>query len=822
MKHVLLSLFLGVFMIIASCNNYRNRDQNTAGLLQPTPADYLSPRSDTAFFAKLNLDFSGMEKVRKRVKREDFAGAKAAYLEFRRKKSLAKWDVNPAEKPDSAAGDNYPAADDWIMKHKIRPSMSAPEAILGDDINWEYNPVAPTEPHFSKEWTWQNLNRMPNWNILAAAYWHTLDEKYAEEWVAQVIDWVKDNPVPLEEGPGSTLTWRTIEAGIRMAGSWMNSYYHFLNSPSFTPEAHTAFVIGVIEHGQRLEKTAADFPERSGNWVTMECNGLGTIGILFPELKMADRYRAIAFDRLLNELDKQVYPDGAQIELAPGYHQVSRSNFMELAKTAQLNNVNIPEGYMDRLKKMYEFNLYLMDPSGTLPPFNDSGPTRTASSLQEAYEIWKDQRFLFGATLGREGEKPGFDSYFFNYAGYYVMRSGWERKDNCLFFDAGPVGYGHEHEDMLNLYLYSRGKILLTEPGSYSYDLSEWRRYALSTPSHNTILVDGKEQHRADIRKSRLITELLKNPWITTKLFDYGAGTYSSGYQENRYKPVQYMPKEYVGPKDTSVFHNRHVIFLRPWYFIEVDFLEGTGVHTYESHFHLDAPDAVMAKGAMSVQTLRQDSVQLGLWPMDTERLQAKIVKGQVNPLLGWMPREKRPIPTVVYLKKEEAPAVFSTLIYPYFISVPEVSYIGITGNSSLWGKKITTPYENAVVVINKAVPNAVWDIVPVIAPEFKTDAKVSIIRVLKGKNQICYGFYRLKEFNDKTLAFSVDTEISILIVKDTEGRQVLFNPGGTEIKLSFSLPLKQVVTLTPFKWTEVSSTGISERNEDVLNDLKL
>jgi hypothetical protein len=822
MKHASLSAMLLALLIMTSCSNAGKKDQNAEDLLKPSATDYLSPRTDTSFFAKLNLDFPGMQKVRKRVKQGDWTGAKAAYLEFRRSKSLAKWDVNPADKPATPAADNFPPADDWIMKHKIRPSTGAPEAILGEDINWEYNPVAPTEPYFTKEWTWQHLNRMPNWGVLSAAYWQTLDEKYAKEWVSQVIDWVKDNPVPLEEGPGSTLTWRTIESGIRMAGSWMNSYYHFLNSPSFTPEAHFAFMIGVIEHGQRLEKTAADFPDRSGNWVTMECNGLGTIGILFPELKLADRYRAIAFNTLLKELDDQVYPDGAQIELAPGYHQVSRSNFMELAKTAKANNVAIPEGYMDKLKKMYEFNLYLMDPSGTLPPFNDSGPTRTASSLQEAYEIWQDPRFLFGATLGKEGEKPDFDSYFFNYAGYYAMRSGWERKDNCLFFDAGPVGYGHEHEDMLNLYLYSRGKILLTEPGSYSYDLSEWRRFALSTPSHNTILVDGKEQHRADIRESRLISEPLKNPWVTTALFDYGAGTYSSGYQENRYKPVQYMPKEYVGPKDTSVSHNRHVIFLRPWYFIEVDFLEGTGVHTYESHFHLDAPDAVMTKGAMSVQTMRKDSVQLGLWPMDTDRLQAKIVKGQENPLLGWMPRDKRPIPTVVYLKKQETPAVFSTLIYPYYLSVPEVSYANITGNSSLWGKKITTPYESAAVVINRAKSNVVCEIDPLIAPEFKTDAKVSIIRVQKGKNQICLGFYELNEFNDNAMVFNADTATSILIVKDAEGRYIIFNPGEKDIKLSFSLPLKKEITLTPKKWTEVSSSGISERTGELLNDFRL
>ena len=631
--YVFISLII-VLIISCKTGSDKNARKDVQGKVVKT---YISPRDDDGFFSLVNLDFPGLEEVKKSVEQGDFEKAKAAYLDFRRNKSGAKWDINPSDKPDKPSERSYPPAD-RIMKHLIEPSMSAPEAFIGEDINWEFNPVESTEPHFTKEWTWCNLNRMPFWNTLGRAYWETLDEKYAREWVSQMVDWVEDNPVPLEEGPGSTLTWRTIESGIRMSGSWMNSYYYFLNSPAFTPEAHMTFVKGVIEHAHRLAKITLDFPQRGGNWVTMECNGLGTIGILFPELKDAKEYVKIAFEKLNDELDKQVYPDGAQVELTPGYHQVSRSNFMDLAKLAQKNNVSFPGEYMGKLKKMYEYNLYLMDPSGMLPPFNDAGRTRTASSLREAYEIWKDEQFLFGATLGKEGKKPAFDSYFFNYAGYYVMRSGWNYNDNCLFFDAGPVGYGHEHEDMLNLYLYSKGKILLTEPGTYSYDLSKWRRYILSTPAHNTIIVDGKEQHRGDIPESRFISEPLNNPWITTPLFDYGSGTYSSGYQENKYVAVQYMPREYIGEKDTSISHTRHVIFIKPYYYVTVDFLEGSGKHTYNAHFHLDAPDAEVGQVNMSVRSLREDSVQLALFPMDTDNLLVKIVKGQEEPVLGWLP----------------------------------------------------------------------------------------------------------------------------------------------------------------------------------------
>lgn len=808
MKHLSITFISLSILLSVSCSSKSGDKTQDEKVIS-----YININNDSSFFSLLNLDFPGMKEVRKCVKRGDLEKAKAAYLKFRREKSIVKWNINPADKPVKADSSSYRPAE-RIMNHLYEPSMSAPEAFLGTDINWEFNPVDPKEPHFTKEWTWCNLNRMPFWNTLGRAYWSTLDKKYAREWVEQMIDWVEDNPVPMDASPSGTLTWRTIESGIRMSGSWMNAYYYFLNSSSFTPDANINFVKGVIEHGQRLEKTTVDFPERSGNWVTMECNGLGTVGILFPELKKATDYRNVAFERLNRELEIQVYPDGAEVELTPSYHQVSRSNFMELAKLAQLNAIALPEGYLDKLKKMYSFNLNLMDPSGILPPFNDAGPTRTSSSLKEAYDIWEDEEFLYGSTRGKEGKKPGFDSYYFSWAGYYVMRSGWEYSDNCLYFDAGPVGYGHEHEDMLNMYLYSHGKILLTEPGTYSYDLSEWRKYILSTPAHNTIIVDGKEQHRADIPGSRLIKEPFKNPWVNSPLFDYGRGRYSSGYQENKYVAIQYQPREYVGAKDTSVSHTRHVIFLKPFYYIAVDFLEGKGLHTYDAHFHLDAPDAKINKATMAVNTLRSDSVQLGLFPMDVEGLKVRIAKGQGKPILGWLPRERRPIPTIVYSKKAEAPATFSTFLYPYLMDEPKISYRKIMAtDKNIWGESIMTPYESVSLIIRRNEEKDKLNIESEIVPSFSANADLILIRKPKDKKTDYFGFYNISEFKEGNLSFGLASPSSILMVK-RDNKLLFYNTQVEGVEIKFSVPFEKSFILPLNKWVEITSSGMEESRE--------
>jgi heparinase II/III-like protein len=78
-----------------------------------------------------------------------------------------------------------------------------------------------------------------------------------------------------------------------------------------------------VEHAQYLMKF-----HRQGNWLTMEANGLYHVGALFPEFTDARPWRDTALGRLYRELDVQVYPDGAQIELAPGYHGVIIQNFL--------------------------------------------------------------------------------------------------------------------------------------------------------------------------------------------------------------------------------------------------------------------------------------------------------------------------------------------------------------------------------------------------------------------------------------------------------------------------------------------------------------
>jgi len=529
---------------------------------------------------------------------------------------------------------------------------------LGEDIDWKANKRFPEDPAFTQEWTY-GLNRFRTWPVLGRAYWNTGDERYAQEWIEQMRDWVEDNPYPLYGTGNDTLTWRTIEAGIRMSGSWPDALYFFLGSPSLTPDDLVFFLKSWVDHAHHLMRITVDHPEHKGNWVTMECNGLAHIGVLFPECRESETCWKTASNRLNEELTRQVYPDGAQKELTTGYHQVALRNFLGPYKIAQRNEASLPAEYMDRLEKMYEYDLKAMTPEGSLPPLNDAGYTGVRGILEEGSELFNRKDFLWGATLGSEGKSPGYTSLAFPYAGQYVMRSGWKRNDRYLLFEAGPFGIGHQHEDKLSLFIYGLGRVLLTEAGTYSYDQSKYRRYVLSTWAHNTILVDGHGQQRRGLRGVLQAEAPLKNLWIHNETFDAANGLYESGYGPER---------------SIRVIHERTVVFVRPDYWVVLDRLKGQGEHTYDVLWHLNNDQAKKDPDTLSAWGTDAEAANLLVTPVSPVSLSLEIVVGREDPVLGFAPASrKKPIPVLDYQHRANGHTILAWVLTPFEGDKPEI-----------------------------------------------------------------------------------------------------------------------------------------------------
>ncbi len=625
-----------------------------------TVGPIVGPRlTDDDFFGALNFDTPGLEKVKAATAAADWPVARREYVAYL--KSLPHpWKFDWKARPTAPqAKPNTRGADEAVARRFV--VCSVPYDFKGGDIDWTVNPTNPV----NNEWVWQ-FSRHDFWATLGRAYWATLDEKYAREFVWQLEDWIHDCPVPkgrVNNGAGSR--WRTIECGIRMAYAWPDAFFYFLPSPSFTDDAIVDMVKSMVEHARYL----ALYPT-TGNWLTMECNGLYHVGALFPEFQEAAAWRDTAVERLHQDLDVQVYPDGAQIELAPGYHQVSLYNFLGLVEVARMTGQTLPPDYLARLERMWDYDMWLMGPDGTSPAFNDSGCDNLRRRLVDGLKHFpnrEDWKWL--TTNGAEGKPPAETSHACKWAGHYIMRGGWGPDDLWCVFEAGPFGYGHQHEDKLGFVMNAYGSRLVIDTGVYTYDASDWRRYVLGATAHSTVFVDGKGQNRRGApRESYVNKQPQDNPWFSTAGLDYATGTFDEGFGKD---------------KERLATQRRELVFVKPDYWLVIDTLTPNDdkAHDYTAYFHLRPADAHVVEGTKNIVTDNGDRANLAILPirMDEGRvgapvpgaqaLEAQVIKGQKEPfLLGWTLKsglECEPIPVATYTWQATGPSQIAYVFFP-------------------------------------------------------------------------------------------------------------------------------------------------------------
>ncbi len=486
--------------------------------------------------------------------RGDAVGAAVALARHLRTRTVPRWPQDPAAvgRAPGASTSRARAA----MRHRME-SIGIPWEF-GERIDWAFNPTTQPDSKWPRnhEWTWQ-LNRHAEWTALAQAFYDTGDEAYAQKLAEQIRSWIHDCPVPVERpdnGPSSR--WRTIEAGIRAGIVWPNVWSRILASRSFDDDTLLLWLASWVEHAQYLMKF-----KTGGNWLTMEANGLYHVGALFPEFRKADAWRRTALERLTAELDIQVYPDGVQFELAPGYHWVSLMNFLGPVRLSKRTPFAPPPAHLARLERMFDYFVACMQPDRRMPPFNDSGANDVRRPLAEAAEWFPNRAdFRSVASNGRDGVPPPSPFRVLPWAGQVFFRSSWDTNATWLAFDAGPFAYGHQHEDKLNVILSAHGRPLLIEGGNYTYDASQWRRHVLSSRAHNVVLVDGQELNRRKSSKETwVVREAVPLRWGTNETADWAEAAYDEGWGRDARRLAR---------------HTRQVVFVKPNLFVAIDRLE--------------------------------------------------------------------------------------------------------------------------------------------------------------------------------------------------------------------------------------------------------
>jgi len=556
----------------------------------------------------LNLDYPGLEKVKKAYSKNNIQKACEYLLEYYLTGSSATY--LRRELPPSSER-TEPQADS-VVKNIFtfyNQSFVVPRDVEGH-IDWSCR-----GPANDIEWAWA-LNRHYHINTLLDAYFRTGNRIYAKVIDEHIKDWITSS-LPYPGIKSSTEMWRGLEVSFRVK-AWSRVFYGLMKSNLLSPATRILLLSSLPEHAHY----ARNFHSQ-GNWLTMELSGLATVATAWPEFKNSQEWMKYSLKTMSESLEEQVYPDGVQTELTSSYHLVALNNFSLFMDICKQANITVLESYREKIEKMWNYLAWTMKPDGFGLLNNDADLIYFRDMIIKAADEFQRNDWLYIATNGEKGSKPeSCPSVMFPWAGHMIMRSGFDRDAHFAFFDVGPWGTGHQHNDKLHLSVSASGKDFLVDAGRFAYRgevADRFRRYATGSLSHNVVIPDGKTQNSGPLKSIEPVSE--KNYAITEK-YDFASGSFD----------------RYTGLEGTFI-HNRSVLYVRGKFWVVLDHFNTDRPRTIETLWHFHPRCNITDNGVyLSAEV---DGAVLKILPVSDNTLLTRIIKGQLVPFpQGWYSEE--------------------------------------------------------------------------------------------------------------------------------------------------------------------------------------
>jgi Heparinase II/III-like protein/Heparinase II/III N-terminus len=416
---------------------------------------------------------------------------------------------------------------EWDMLGVVRTDMEAPD--------WFYDPVTgrrsdpgryafainqrSEEQVGNVKQVWE-VNRLQHLTLLAAAWYLTGEDVYAERVDKQLRDWWQANPFL------SGVNWTSgIELGIRLINfAWIRRLLDSWPGAGDLFEGSDLALRQVRWHQEYL----AAFVSRgssANNHVIAEAAGQLAASCAFPWFPESERWRRASADLLAGSLAANTFPSGINRELATDYHGFVFELGVYAALEASAAGYPVDDDTWRLLCSMADCMAALVDSAGRPPRQGDSDEGRVVLLDAPAHNRWPELlsvgAALFGSLDWWPGTEPGAASTLagalagtcrevparparppsrFPDAGITLLRTKpGESPEIWCRCDGGPHGFGslaaHAHADALSAEVRYGGVDILADPGTYCYHGEpEWRSYFRSTIGHNTAEIGGRSQ----------------------------------------------------------------------------------------------------------------------------------------------------------------------------------------------------------------------------------------------------------------------------------------------------------------------------------------
>ncbi len=511
--------------------------------------------------------------------------------------------------------------------------------------DWHIDPISGKKLDAKKHWSeisddgdvdikfiWE-ASRFSMVYPLVRAYASTREEKFAEAFWTLIESWMEANP------PNAGPNWMDgQEAALRLM-AWAFGYYQFSHSPSATPQRIAQFTVLVAAHAERIYKNIEYAISTHSNHTISEAFGLWLAGMLFPELKDAEKYHQFGRRLLEQEAAAQIFPDGGYSMYSLNYHRFILHLYLCMIRLGEINQSLVPSLIGDRVSASITFLSALIDPeTGQMPlygsndgalilPLNNCDFTDFRPLLQFGTYVtqkqflfepgpWdEDVLWLYGTDSFSQRERTGMrgkqSQPSLPHAGLYLLR-GPDSKVviRCTDFRARP-----SHADQLHVDVWLHGKNIACDAGTYLYSgESIWRNGLAQTATHNTVTVDRQDQ-------MKMLTRFTWTNWSTGHVHHHDANIWEG--EHNGYKRLA-----------DPVSHKRAVLSLGENRWLVVDHLGGKQPHHFALHWLLsDLPYEQQDNSILLSLDSMKYKVQVGVVE---GKPTLSVVRGDPDSTRGW------------------------------------------------------------------------------------------------------------------------------------------------------------------------------------------
>ena len=325
---------------------------------------------------------------------------------------------------------------------------------------------------------------------LAKVYKDCSDERYLDKGKAIIDSWISN--CPIEKGGAA---WDSYTISMRIV-NWIAFYGELADElqqdTAFVKRFNDSLAQQFVVLSNHLEV------DLLANHYLEDLKALTLLACYFNDEKTFE----LVLPRLYGQIEEQILPDGMHFELSPMYHKIVFEDLLRVATTLHKRGKSgIAEKF--RLQDMADC-LYSMERhTNRTPLFNDSGDN-----------VAKSRDALLQCVKLRFGIEPVFKSVLPD-AGYCILERETAAGYVKVIFDAGMPGpkyaMGHVHCDALSFECFVNDEPWIVNCGTYAYQ-DESRLEYKKTLSHNTVMVNGIEQHEcwAPFRVARYSTAYLE------------------------------------------------------------------------------------------------------------------------------------------------------------------------------------------------------------------------------------------------------------------------------------------------------------------------